>query len=68
MTTETNPPQTEEITRAIAEALAVNEPAPDAWWQAGIDDDLESFDVCRGLYGRAAPAEQARRGARVVEP
>jgi hypothetical protein len=42
VTTETNPPQTEEITRVIAEALAANEPVPDPWWQAGIDDDLES--------------------------
>jgi hypothetical protein len=44
VTSETHPPQTEEITRAIAEALAANEPAPDPWWQAGIDEDLESFD------------------------
>ena len=42
VTTETKPPQTEEITRAISEALAAEEPAPDPWWQAGIDDDLES--------------------------
>ena len=49
MSPETDPPQPREVTRAIAEALATEEAGPDPWWQAGIEEALESD-------GRAAPA------------
>jgi len=41
VSTETNPPQTEEIVRAIADAFAETEDGPDPWWQAGLDEALE---------------------------
>jgi hypothetical protein len=41
VTPETDPPQAEEIERALAEALAAAAAAPDAWWQAGIEEALE---------------------------
>ena len=47
VTTETKPPQTEEITRAISEALAAEEPPRIPGGRQGkeaLDDDLESFD------------------------
>jgi hypothetical protein len=38
-----NPPQTPEVEAAIAAALAAGEPAaPDPWWQAGMEDALET--------------------------
>jgi hypothetical protein len=38
-----NPPQPPEIAAAIVAALAAGEPAaPDPWWQAGIEDALET--------------------------
>ena len=55
---DTKPPQPKEVTRALAEALAVETEAPDAWWQAGIDEALAeepTFAVVRS-DGRAAPA------------
>jgi hypothetical protein len=40
---ELNPVQPPEIETAIAAALGSKEPAPaDPWWQAGIDDALET--------------------------
>jgi len=51
VTTEANPAQTGEITRAIGEALAADKPVPDAWWQAGIEETLDDSSD-----GRAAPA------------
>lgn len=41
---ELNPAQAPEIEQAIAAELAATEPAaaPDPWWQAGIDDALET--------------------------
>jgi hypothetical protein len=41
VTPETDPPQAEEIERALADALAAAAAAPDAWWQAGIEEALE---------------------------
>jgi hypothetical protein len=38
---EPDPRLAEEIERALAEALAVAPAAPDAWWQAGIEEALE---------------------------
>jgi hypothetical protein len=37
---ETSPPQPDEVTRELAHALAEEPPAPDSWWQAGIEDAL----------------------------
>jgi hypothetical protein len=41
VSTDTQPPQPKEVTRAIAEALAGAEPVPDPWWQAGIEEALD---------------------------
>jgi hypothetical protein len=41
VTPETDPPQSEEVAHAIAEALAADDPVPDPWWQAGIEESLE---------------------------
>ena len=38
---ETNPPQSEDVARAITDVLAEDEPVPNPWWQAGIDEALE---------------------------
>jgi len=38
---ETNPPQSAEVAEAIGAVLAGDEPAPDPWWRAGIDESLE---------------------------
>jgi hypothetical protein len=37
---ETTPPQPDEVDETIARALDEGPPAPDPWWQAGIDDAL----------------------------
>jgi hypothetical protein len=37
---ETSPPQPDEVTRALAAALADPEPDPDPWWRAGNEDAL----------------------------
>jgi hypothetical protein len=40
---EVNPAQAPEVEAAIAAAIAPNRPAePDPWWQAGIDEALET--------------------------
>jgi hypothetical protein len=38
---ETNPPQPEEVDRAIADVLAEDAAAPGPWWRAGVEDALE---------------------------
>jgi hypothetical protein len=38
---ETTPPQPDEVARAITELLDEVGPAPDPWWQAGIDESLD---------------------------
>jgi hypothetical protein len=38
---ETNPPQSEDVDRAIADLLGEDAAAPDPWWRAGIDESLE---------------------------
>jgi hypothetical protein len=37
---ETSPPQPDDVARELGEALAGERPAPDPWWQAGIDEAL----------------------------
>jgi hypothetical protein len=40
---ELNPVQAPEVAAAIAAVVAADEPAaPDPWWQAGIDEALET--------------------------
>lgn len=34
-------PQSDDVAQAIADALAEDDPAPNPWWQAGIDEALE---------------------------
>jgi hypothetical protein len=41
VTTDTDPAQTDEVVRAIEEALGSAEPGPDPWWQAGTEEALE---------------------------
>jgi hypothetical protein len=38
---ETDPPQSEDVDRAIADLLADDVPTPDPWWRAGVEDALE---------------------------
>jgi hypothetical protein len=40
MDLELQPPQPDEVMRAVEQLLAEPEPTPDAWWQAGIDEAL----------------------------
>ena len=40
MQLELDPPQPPEVVRVVAELL-VPAPAPDPWWQAGLDEALE---------------------------
>ena len=42
MDVELEPPQPEEVVRAVAETLAGPEPAPDPWWRAGIEENLDT--------------------------
>jgi hypothetical protein len=42
MDVELDPPQPDEVVRAVAEALADDEAPPDPWWRAGIDDVLDT--------------------------
>jgi hypothetical protein len=35
---EATPPQPDEVTRAIAAALAPGPRGPDPWWQAGVNE------------------------------
>ena len=37
---ETNPPQPEDVDRAIADVLAEDATSPDPWWQAGTQESL----------------------------
>jgi hypothetical protein len=39
---DTNPPQPDPVAEAIVQALNDTKQSPDAWWQAGIDEALES--------------------------
>lgn len=39
MDLELDPPQPDEVTRALSELLQADK-APDPWWQAGMDDAL----------------------------
>ncbi len=41
MELELDPKQSDEVAEAIAEAFAARSPAPDPWWRAGIDEQLE---------------------------
>lgn len=41
MDLELDPPQPDEVTRALSELLTNSEQAPDPWWQAGIDEALD---------------------------
>jgi len=41
VTRETEPPQPAEIAQAIADVLEADEPSPDPWWRAGIEESLE---------------------------
>jgi hypothetical protein len=38
---ETNPPQPEDVDRAIADVLAEDAASPDPWWRAGTQESLE---------------------------
>lgn len=38
MDVELEPAQPEAVVRAVAELLRHGAPAPDPWWQAGLDD------------------------------
>ena len=38
---ELDPPQPEEVVRAVSDALDLEPAPPDPWWQAGIDESLE---------------------------
>ena len=38
---ELDPPQSDDVARAIADALAEDDPLPAPWWQAGIEEALE---------------------------
>jgi len=42
---ELTPEQPPEVAEAVAALLARPEPAPDPWWQAGIDETLETPEV-----------------------
>ena len=39
---EIDPPQPDEVTRAIAELLDEAVPAVDPWWRAGVDENLDA--------------------------
>jgi hypothetical protein len=41
MDLELDPPQPDEVTRALTKLLEESEAASDPWWQAGIDEALE---------------------------
>jgi len=38
---ELTPEQPDQVAAAIEAALAAPAPAPDPWWQAGLEDSLE---------------------------
>jgi hypothetical protein len=39
---ETEPPQPDEVTRAIAVLLEETAPTVDPWWRAGVDENLDA--------------------------
>jgi hypothetical protein len=39
---ELDPPQPDEVTRALAQLLDADAPPPDPWWRAGVDENLET--------------------------
>jgi hypothetical protein len=41
MKLELDPDQPDEVAEAIARALDAGSPAPDPWWRAGIEEQLE---------------------------
>jgi hypothetical protein len=42
MEVELDPPQPDEVVRAVAELLAETHAEPDPWWRAGIEDALDT--------------------------
>lgn len=42
MELELTPEQPEAVVRAVESALEAENPAPDPWWQAGIDEALDA--------------------------
>jgi hypothetical protein len=42
MDVEISPEQPDEVAAAIAAALSGPVPAPDPWWQAGLEESLET--------------------------
>jgi len=42
MDVEISPEQPDEVAAAVAAALAGPVPAPDPWWQAGLEESLET--------------------------
>jgi hypothetical protein len=42
MELELDPAQPSEVVRAVGELLLSRAPQPDPWWQAGLDESLES--------------------------
>jgi hypothetical protein len=42
MDVEVDPPQPEEVVRALAEAVELPAKGPDPWWQAGVAENLET--------------------------
>ena len=42
MDVELDPPQPDPVTLAVAELLGADEPSPDPWWRAGVDENLET--------------------------
>jgi hypothetical protein len=39
---ELDPPQPDEVARAIAALLEEAQPAVDPWWRAGVDENLDA--------------------------
>jgi hypothetical protein len=39
---ELEPEQPDEVVRAVVELLSDGPPAPDPWWQAGIEGSIEA--------------------------
>ena len=42
MEVELTPEQPEQVVRAVESALKAENPAPDPWWQAGIEEALDA--------------------------
>ena len=58
MELELTPEQPRAVAEAVASVLGGPEPAPDPWWQAGIDEALTPT-----LYGAATARPRRTRGA-----